>query len=178
MWYVCDVLYAVLYVRVSCFVVRGCAVSRWFIYVCNCDMLSVVNVYLDHSKFCVVCINGRMYVCCNEYNVVSDECNEPTSCLVKPIGTHSGEVMYFGCVWSRGELGFLNCHDICMCVVNKQFELLEFVFDSVYVDLQYDEISLTFTTGSVSLCCICSGVVVFGVSVRLSWYPIWMRWLL
>ena len=33
---------------------------------------------------------------------------------------------------------------ICMCVVNKQFELLEFVFDSVYVDLQYDEISLIF----------------------------------
>ena len=32
-----------------------------------------------------------------------------------------------------------------MCVVNKQFELLEFVFESVYVDLQYDEISLTFT---------------------------------
>ena len=29
-----------------------------------------------------------------------------------------------------------------MCVVNKQFELLEFVFDSVYVDLKYDEISL------------------------------------
>ena len=32
MWYVCDVLYAVLYVRVSCFVVRGCAVSRRYIY--------------------------------------------------------------------------------------------------------------------------------------------------
>ena len=55
-----------------------------------------------------------------------------------------------------------------MCVVNKQFELLEFVFDSVYVDLQYEEISLTFTTGSVSLCCVCSYVVVFGLSVRLS----------
>ena len=38
-----------------------------------------------------------------------------------------------------------------MCVANTQFELLEFVFDSVYVDLQY-EISLTFTAGSVSLC--------------------------
>ena len=25
--YVCDILYAVLYVRVRCFVVRGCAVS-------------------------------------------------------------------------------------------------------------------------------------------------------
>ena len=30
-----------------------------------------------------------------------------------------------------------------MCVVNKQFELVEFVFDSVYVDLQYEMISLT-----------------------------------
>ena len=37
--YVCDVLYAVLYVRVSCFVVRGCAVSRRYINVCNCDIL-------------------------------------------------------------------------------------------------------------------------------------------
>ena len=86
--------------------------------------------------------------------------------------------MYFGCVFFRGELGFLNCDDICMCVVNKQFELLEFVFDLVYVDLQYDEISLTFTSGYVSLCCVSSHVVVFGPSVRLSWYPMWMRWLL
>ena len=30
-----------------------------------------------------------------------------------------------------------------------------FVFDCVYVDLQYDEISLTFTAGSVSLWCAC-----------------------
>ena len=43
-----------------------------------------------------------------------------------------------------------------MCVVNKQFELLEFVFDSVYVDLQYDEVSLTFTTGYLCMCGICS----------------------
>ena len=50
MWNVCDVLY----LRVSCFVVRGCAVSRRYINVCNCDMFSVVNVYLDHLKFCVV----------------------------------------------------------------------------------------------------------------------------
>ena len=69
------------------------------------------------------------------------------------------EGMYFGCVCFRGELGFLNCDDICMCVVTKQFEPLEFVFDSVYVDLQYDEISLIFTAGSVSLCCVCSRLV-------------------
>ena len=61
------------------------------------------------------------------------------------IGTHGGEVMYFGCVYFSGELGFRNCDDICMCVVNKQFEFLEFVFDFVYV----------FTAGSVSLCCVC-----------------------
>ena len=47
-----------LYVRVSCSVVRGCAVSRRYINVCNCDMFGVVNVYLDHLKLCVVCIDG------------------------------------------------------------------------------------------------------------------------
>ena len=38
-----------------------------------------------------------------------------------------------------------------MYVVNKQSVLNEFVFDSVYVDLQYNKISLTFTAGYVSL---------------------------
>ena len=54
-----------------------------------------------------------------------------------------------------------------MCVVNKQFELLEFVSESVYVDLQYD-IFLTFATGSVCLCDVSSPVVVLGLFVRLS----------
>ena len=57
----------------------------------------VVNVYLDHLKFCVVCIN----VCCSECDV-SNECNEPTSCLVQPIGVHCCEVMYFRCSGFRG----------------------------------------------------------------------------
>ena len=121
MWYVRHVLYAVLYVRVSCFVVRGCGVSRRYIDVCYYDMFSVVIVYLGHLKFCVVCINSRWYVCYSEYNVVSNECNTPTSCLVQPIGAHCGEVMSFGCFGFRRELGFLNCDDVCMCVVNKQF---------------------------------------------------------
>ena len=82
MWYVCERLYAVLYARVSCFVVRGCAVSKRYINVCNRDMFSVVNVYLDHLKFCVVCINGRRYACCSECNVVYNECNEPIFCTV------------------------------------------------------------------------------------------------
>ena len=57
-------------------------------------------------------------------------------------------------------MGAIFCDDVCMCVVNKQFELLEFVSESVYVDLQYDEISLTFTAGSVCLC---------GVSIVVQW---------
>ena len=75
-----------------------------------------------------------------------DNNNKTTPCFVQPVGTHGGEVMY---IWSfsfRAELGFLNCDGICMCVVNKQFELIEFVFESAYVDLQYDEISLILTS--------------------------------
>ena len=96
-----------------------------------------------------VLINGRRYVCCGECWVLSNECDEPTFFIVLHIGAHCCKVMYFGCFGFRGELGFLNCDDICMCVGNKQFELLEFVFESVYVGLQYDEISLTFTAGFV-----------------------------
>ena len=40
MWYVRDVLYAVLYVRVSCFVVRGCGVSRRY---------KDIYIYSSHS---------------------------------------------------------------------------------------------------------------------------------
>ena len=52
MWYVCDVLYAVLYVCVRCFVVCGCAVSRRYIYVFYCDMFSVVNVFAARMLGC------------------------------------------------------------------------------------------------------------------------------
>ena len=62
MWYVCDVLYAVLYVCVCYFVVCGCAVSRRHVDVCYCD----------HLKFCIVCVYGRRYVCCGECYVVSN----------------------------------------------------------------------------------------------------------
>ena len=82
MRYVCDALHAVLYVCVYYFVVCGCAVSRRYTDVYYCDMFSVVNVYLDHLKLCVVCINGRRYVCCVECYVVSIECDEPTSYFV------------------------------------------------------------------------------------------------
>ena len=45
--------------------------------------------------FCGVCINSRRYVCCSECDVVSNECNEPTSCLVQPLAAHCCEAMFF-----------------------------------------------------------------------------------
>ena len=127
-----------------------------------CLVLLMCTFTIRSSGLCV------LMVCCGECYVVSNEDDEPTSCLVQPIRAHCCEVMYFGCFGFRGELDFLNFDDICMFVVNKQFELLEFDFDSVYVDLQYDEIYLTFTAGYV---CLCGPVVVLGLSVRLLWNP-------
>ena len=112
-------------------------------------MFSVVNVYLDNLKFCVVCIGGRSYVCCSECNIVSNNCMSPPPARCNLSARTVVKLCTLGVFAVRGELGFLNCDDICMCVMNKQFELLEFVFDSVHVDLPYYEISLTFTAGSV-----------------------------
>ena len=80
MWYVCDVLYVVLYVRVHCFVGLGCAISSKYVNVCNSDVFSVVNMYHDHLKFCIVFINGQSYVYCSEWYVVSNEGDEPLTC--------------------------------------------------------------------------------------------------
>ena len=44
MWYVRDVLYAVLYVRVSWFVVRGCGVSRRYIDVCYSMFNALIGI--------------------------------------------------------------------------------------------------------------------------------------
>ena len=56
---------------------------------------------------CVLIVEG-MSVVVNVMLIVSNACNEPTSCLVLPIGAHCCEVMYFGCLGFRGECGFLN----------------------------------------------------------------------
>ena len=53
------------------------------VYKCNSDVFSVVNMYLYYLKLCVVCINGRRYVCCSECYVVSNECDEPIPALCK-----------------------------------------------------------------------------------------------
>ena len=69
--------------------------------------------------------------------------------------------MYFGCFDFRGELGFLNCDDICMCVVNK-FVLSPFMLTCSM---------MRFLSLLLMGMCACSPVVVLGLSVRLSKYP-------
>ena len=94
-----------------------CAVSRRYVDVCYCDMFSVVNVYLDHLKFCVY---GRRYVCCNECYVVFNDCDKHTSCLVQAIVAHCWEVMYFGCFDFRGELGsWIVMMSACVTCINS-----------------------------------------------------------
>ena len=120
-----------------------------------CDIFSVLNVYLDHLKLCVLMVEGMSVAVNVMLSLMSVMSPPPVVCNL------SARTVVKLCtlgVFALGvSLGFLNCDDICMCVVNKQFELLEFVFDSVYVDLQYDKIYLTFTAGSVS--CVVSVVM-------------------
>ena len=68
-------------------------------------MFSVINVYLDHLKFCVVCNNGRRYVMLSLMSVMSPPhalCNLSLRTVVKL------------CFDFRGELGFLNCDDMLL----------------------------------------------------------------
>ena len=51
MWYVCDVLYAVLYVHVKCAVVRGSAVSRSYIVL-------LVFTFTISYVLCVLMVEG------------------------------------------------------------------------------------------------------------------------
>ena len=117
---------------------------------------------------CVLIVEG-MYVVVNVMLSQMSVMNPPPAVCNLSVRT-AVKLCIFGCFGFRGELGFLNCDDVCMCVVNKQFELLEFVSEFVYVDLQYDEISLTFTAGSECLYVFvwCSPVIVLGLFVRLS----------
>ena len=54
---------------------------------------------------------------------------------------------------------------LCNLSVRTDVKLCIF---GVYVDLQHDDISLTFTAGPVCLCGVSSPVVVLGLFVRLS----------
>ena len=86
------------------------------VYTClQCNVFSIVNMYLDHLKFCVACINGRRYVCCSE---CYDEWEEPTPYCCNLSVRTVVKLCTFGDFCYKGELHFLKFDDICMCVVN------------------------------------------------------------
>ena len=71
----------------------------------------------------------------------------PTSCIVQPIGTHGGEVMYFGCVSFRGELGFMNFDDICLSVVKSSLSssslfLIPFMLTCSMMSIAFDTFNI------------------------------------
>ena len=83
-------------------------------------MFSVVNVYRDHLKFCLVCINSQRYVCCSECSVVSNAYNELTSCLVQPISNLSSSSLFlslFMLTCSMMRFLSLLLLGMCACVV-------------------------------------------------------------
>ena len=48
-------------------------------------MFSVVNVYHDHLKFYVVCINSRRYVCCSECDGSDNISNKLLKYAINPL---------------------------------------------------------------------------------------------
>ena len=82
--------------------------------ICNSNVFSVVNMYLAHLKFYVLMVEGMSVVV--NIMLVSNECDEPTPCFMRPIGTQGGEAMHFGSFCFRGGPDFLNYDDICICV--------------------------------------------------------------
>ena len=63
-----------------------------------------------------MCIHGRRYACCGERNVVSNECDDPTSFLVQPIGTHGGKVNWLNSLNDNVSPEFENA---CGIIINS-----------------------------------------------------------
>ena len=76
-------------------------------------MFSVVSVYLDHLKFCVLMVEGIPVVMNVIVSVIRVMTPAPALCNLSD--------MYFWSICFRTEHGVMNCDDICMCLVNKQF---------------------------------------------------------
>ena len=94
--------------------------------------------------------------------------------LCNLIVAHCCEVMYIRCLDFRDELSFLNCDDVYMCVVNNQCLSSSSLFLSPF--MLTCSMMRFLSLLPVCLCGVCSPVVVVGLYVRLSWYPmLWMR---
>ena len=95
---------------------------RGVINVCNSDVFNVVNIYLDHLKFYVVCIYGRRYVCCSECYVFPTEFGDPASYLVVfCIFRYAVVKLCTLDVFALGISLVSWIKMICMCVVNNHF---------------------------------------------------------
>ena len=78
---------------------RGCnvvtRVSWRKVRVCYCDAFSLACVYFDQLEFCVVCVDGLVYVYVCESYVVLDQCDESPSLCVLSVYAYGGVMGYF-----------------------------------------------------------------------------------
>ena len=74
---------------------------------------------------CVLIVEGMSVVVNVMLSLMSSVMSPPPSLCNLSVRT-AVKLCILG-VLAFGVSGFLNCDDVCMCVVNKQFELLEFV---------------------------------------------------
>ena len=81
-----------------------------------------------------MCVDGLGYV--YESYVVLDQCDEPPSLSMRK----DGVVWYFLCFSFLCEFCFLYCDDVWLGAVYDFFQFLDFVSDTVYVDLKYDDV--------------------------------------
>ena len=80
---------------------------------------------------CVLIVDG-MYVVVNGMLSLMSVMSPPPALCNLSVRT-AVKLSILGVLALGVSLVFLNCGDVCMCVVNKPFELLEFVYESVYV---------------------------------------------
>ena len=59
------------------------------------------------------------------YEGVDRQQQQPNRCICNIWVSTVVKLCTLGIFFFRGELGFLNCDNICICVVNKQVELLD-----------------------------------------------------
>ena len=78
-----------------------------------CLVLLMCILTICSSVLCVLMVEGMFVVVDVMLSLMSVMSPTPALCNL----SLRTEGMYVGCFDFRGELGFLNCDDICMCVV-------------------------------------------------------------
>ena len=146
-----------MFANVICLVLLMCTLTIWS---------SVLCVLMAYGMFVVV--NVMLYLM-SVMNPPAALCNLSARTVVKlcTLGVFALGVSLFSWI-----VMLYACVSLISSLSSSSLFFISFMLTSVWWNFCH------FTAGFVSLCFPCSQVVVFGLSLRLSWCPMWMRWLL